>query len=323
MREPVDGRFEDLAHTGSGLESSARPVCRLGDAMVRSMTGFGAGRGSVNGEEIDVEVYAVGHKFCVVNVRMPRELGALEHEVVRIVRDQVARGAVNVGVRRSLSGSVATPRVDLSLAESYARAFAELRGRLALPGSATLANVINAEGVVRLDQRAVDMSSVGEALRKALTVALSQFESMRVHEGEMIEQGLTVRLEEIDQLVARVAELTPQAIEQYRVRLSDRIARLAGGVPVDPARVAQEVAVYTDRTDVAEEVTRLRSHASQVRALMQAPGPVGRKLEFLVQEMHREANTMGSKSQSAEIIGVVVALKVEIERMREEVQTVE
>jgi uncharacterized protein (TIGR00255 family) len=291
--------------------------------MIRSMTGFGAGRGSVNGEDVDVEVRSVNHKYCEVKVRLPRELGALEHEVVRAVKERLARGGVDVAVRRTPSGSLVAPRVDIGLAESYARAFAEVQARLGLPGSVTLADVMAAEGVVRLDERAIDVEIVGEALRRALTAALNQLIGMRSREGEALARDLVARLEELERLIARVAELAPQAVEQYRTRLSERIAELSRGLPLDPARLAQEVAVFADRTDVAEEITRLRSHLSQVRALLAASEPSGRKLDFLVQEMHREANTIGSKSQNADIAGVVVALKAEIERMREQVQNVE
>ncbi len=135
------------------------------------MTGFGAGRGSVNGEDVDVEVRSVNHKYCEVKVRLPRELGALEHEVVRLVKERLARGGVDVAVRRTASGSLVAPRVDIGLAESYAREFAEVQARLGLPGSVTLADVISAEGVVRLDERTVDLELVGEALRRGLGAA--------------------------------------------------------------------------------------------------------------------------------------------------------
>jgi uncharacterized protein (TIGR00255 family) len=291
--------------------------------MIRSMTGFGAGRGSVNGEDVDVEIRSVNHKYCEVKVRLPRELGALEHEVVRSVKERLARGGVDVAVRRTPSGSLVAPRVDVGLAESYARAFAEVQARLGLPGSVTLADVIGAEGVVRLDERAIDVEIVGEALRRALAAALTQLVTMRGREGEALGRDLVGRLDELERLIGRVAELAPQAVEQYRARLSERIAELSRGLPLDPARLAQEVAVFADRTDVAEEITRLRSHVVQVRALLGVSEPAGRKLDFLVQEMHREANTIGSKSQNADIAGVVVALKAEIERMREQVQNVE
>ncbi|HYD40483.1 MAG TPA: YicC/YloC family endoribonuclease [Anaeromyxobacter sp.] len=291
--------------------------------MIRSMTGFGAGRGSVNGEEVDVEVRSVNHKYCEVKARLPRELSALEHEVVRTVKDRLARGGVDVAVRRTSAASLVAPRVDVNLAESYARAFAEVQARLGLPGSVTLADVISAEGVVRLDERAVDLDLVGEALRRGLAQALSQLVAMRAREGEALGRDLLARLDELERIVGRVFVLAPQAVEQYRTRLSERIAELTRGLPVDPARLAQEVAVFADRTDVAEEITRLRSHVGQVRALLSSTEPAGRKLDFLVQEMHREANTIGSKSQNGEIAALVVALKAEIERMREQVQNVE
>ncbi|HVO18853.1 MAG TPA: YicC/YloC family endoribonuclease [Anaeromyxobacter sp.] len=291
--------------------------------MIRSMTGFGAGRGVVNGEEIDVEVRSVNHKYCEVKVRMPRELAALEHEVVRSVKERLARGGVDVAVRRIASGSLVSPRVDVGLAESYARAFAEVQARLGLPGPVTLAEVIAAEGVVRLDERVLDLENVGEALRRAVSAALGQLVAMRAREGEALARDLFSRLDELEGLVERIGALAPQAVETYRTRLAERIAELTRGVALDPARLAQEVAIFADRTDVAEEITRLRSHSAQVRALLDVSEPAGRKLDFLVQEMHREANTIGSKSQHAGIAGLVVALKAEVERMREQVQNVE
>jgi uncharacterized protein (TIGR00255 family) len=291
--------------------------------MIRSMTGFGAGRGAVNGEEVDVEIRSVNHKYCEVKARLPRELSALEHEVVRVVKERLARGGVDVAVRRTAAGSLVAPRVDVALAESYARAFAEVQARLGLPGAVTLADIISAEGVVRLDERAIDLEVVGEALRRGLSAALTQLVTMRAREGEALARDLVARLDELERLIGRVSELAPQAVDQYRARLSERIAELTRGLPVDPARLAQEVAVFADRTDVAEEITRLRSHVAQVRALLGISEPAGRKLDFLVQEMHREANTIGSKSQHADIAGLVVSLKAEVERMREQVQNVE
>ncbi len=291
--------------------------------MIRSMTGFGAGRGTAPGEDVEVEVRSVNHKFCEVKVRMPRELGALEHELVRAVKERLARGGVEVTVRRATAGAGLAPRVDVALAESYARAFAEIQARLGLPGAITLADVLAAEGVVRLEERAVDLGAVSAALRGGLTVALDALVEMRAREGAALARDLGARLELIEQLVARVAELSPQLVEQYRARLDERIAELARGVALDPARLAQEVALFADRTDVAEEITRLGSHVAQVRALLALAEPAGRKLDFLVQEMHREVNTIGSKSQSAEIAAIVVALKAEVERMREQVQNVE
>jgi uncharacterized protein (TIGR00255 family) len=146
---------------------------------------------------------------------------------------------------------------------------------------------------------------------------------MRAREGEALARDLNARLDGVETAVARIAELSPQIVEQQRKRLGDRIAELTGGVALDPARLVQEIALFADRTDVAEEITRLRSHVAQVRELLRSAEPAGRKLDFLVQEMHREVNTIGSKSQSADLAGIVVGLKAEIERMREQVQNVE
>jgi uncharacterized protein (TIGR00255 family) len=291
--------------------------------MIRSMTGFGAGRGASGGEELDVEVRSVNHKFCEVKVRLPRELSALEVEVAKLVKERLARGGVDVGVRRAAGAGGLAPRVDVALAESYARAFAEIQARLGLPGHVALADVLAAEGVVRLDERLLDLDAAREAARRGLSTALDALVAMRAREGEALARDLAARLDTVEALVARVASLAPQTVEHHRARLAERIAELTRGVPLDAGRLAQEVALFADRTDVAEEMTRLASHVAQVRSLLRSAEPAGRKLDFLVQEMHREVNTIGSKSQSAEIAACVVDLKAEIERMREQVQNVE
>ncbi len=291
--------------------------------MIRSMTGFGAGRAAEGDEEIDVEARSVNHKFCEVKARLPRELSALEIEVTRTVKDRLARGGVDVTVRRAATRSSLVPRVDVALAEEYARAFRELRGRIGLAGDVALADLIAAEGVVRLDERPVDPDAVRRAVLGAVEQALTALTAMREREGAALARDLESRLATIEAIVAQVAELAPTSIEHYRTRLQERVSEVARGFTLDPARLAQEVALFADRMDVSEELTRMGSHVAQVRALLAGREPAGRKMEFVVQEMHREANTIGSKSQSAAISAAVVALKAEIERMREQVQNVE
>ncbi len=291
--------------------------------MIRSMTGFGAGHGAAGGEELDVEVRSVNHKYCEVKVRLPRELAALEIEVTKAVKERLARGGVEVAVRRASSVAALAPRVDMALAESYARAFQDIQARLGLPGAVTLGEVLGAEGVVRLEERTVAVDAAREAVRGALAVALDALAEMRAREGEALARDLAARLDLVAAGVERVAALAPQVVEYHRARLAERVEELTRGVPLDPARLAQEVALLADRTDVTEELTRLRSHLAQARALLGLAEPAGRKLDFLVQEMNREVNTIGSKAQSAEIAGIVVATKAEIERMREQVQNVE
>jgi uncharacterized protein (TIGR00255 family) len=291
--------------------------------MIRSMTGFGSGRGAADGEEIVVEVRSVNHKFCEVKIRLPRELAALEPEVGKAIKERLARGGIEVALRRAGPGGSMAPRVDAALAEAYARAYAEVAARLGLHGQATLADIVAAEGVIRLDDREADLDSARKATERALQLALDALVAMRVREGEALRRDLEARLATVEGLVVRVEALAPQAVEHHRARLAERVVELTRGIPLDQGRLAQEIALLAERTDVAEEVTRLRSHVAQARQLLGSGEPAGRKLDFLVQEMHREGNTIGSKSQHADISNVVVSLKAEIERMREQVQNVE
>lgn len=291
--------------------------------MIRSMTGFGAGRGAAHGEEIDAEVRSVNHKYCEVKIRLPREIASLETDLVRMVKERLARGGVDVSLRRSPGRAALAPRVDTDLAAAYARAFEEVRARLGLAGPVSLGEVLGADGVVTLVERAVDAEAAREAAAAALVAALDELCAMRAREGAALARDLEDRLGTVEGLARRVEELSPSAVERYRDRLADRVRELSRGLAADPARLATEIALFADRTDVAEEVTRLRSHLAQMRALLAGGEPAGRKMDFLVQEMHRESNTIGSKSQSAEITAAVVAMKAEIERMREQVQNVE
>ncbi len=291
--------------------------------MIRSMTGFGAGRGASGGEEIAIELRSVNQKFCEVKARLPRELAALEPGLVRQVKDRLARGGIELSMRRAGPGGAMAPRVDVALAEAYARAYAELRARLGLEEPLRLADIAAAEGVIRLDERETDLEAARTAAEKALGSALEALLAMREREGQALAADLEARLATVLSLVGQVEVLAPQAVEHHRARLAERVRELTQGMPLDPGRLAQEVALLADRTDVAEEITRLRSHVGQARQLLVGKEPSGRKLDFLVQEMHREVNTIGSKSQHAELSGLVVSLKVEVERMREQVQNVE
>ncbi len=291
--------------------------------MIRSMTGFGSGRGASAGEELDAEIRSVNHKYCEVKVRLPRELAPLEAEVSRQVKDRLARGGVEVTLRRGGGRSALAPRVDAALAREYARAFEEVRQQLGLDGAVSLSEVLSAAGVVTLEERAVDLEAARGAAASAVAVALEALCVMREREGRALARDLEERLGQVEALLRRVEELAPRSVDRYRERLAERVEELSRGLAPDPQRLATEIALFADRTDVAEEITRLRSHLAQMRDLVGRAEPGGRKMDFLVQEMNREANTIGSKSQSAEITSAVVAMKAEIERMREQVQNVE
>ena len=291
--------------------------------MIRSMTGFGAGKGGAAGEVVEAEVRSVNHKFCEVKARLSREMASLETELVRQVKDRLARGGIEFSLRRTSARGALSPRVDTELAAEYARAVEEVRARRGLTGQVSLSEVLAADGVVTLEERAVDLESARAAGSAALALALDALVAMREREGTALARDLEMRLAVVEGIAARLAELSPRSVEDYRARLHERVAELSRGLAPDPARLATEVALFADRTDVTEELTRLASHVGQMRGLLASGEPAGRKMDFLVQEMHREANTVGSKSQSAEAAAAVVSLKAEIERMREQVQNVE
>jgi uncharacterized protein (TIGR00255 family) len=288
------------------------------------MTGFGSGRATSGGEEVSVELRSLNHKFCEVKARLPRELSTLEPALVKRVKDRLARGAVDLSVRRQVASATSSaPQVDVALAREYRRAFAELAAATGLPDSVTIRDLASQPGVVRLEERGVDLEAASTAAAAALDQALSALLAMRKTEGDAIRQDLATRLEWVEKTTGQLKTLAPRAVQEYRKRLTDRIAELSQEVAVDPQRLAQEVAIFAERTDVAEEMTRLASHLDQFRKLVASPEPAGRKMDFLVQEMHREVNTTGSKSQHPEISQHIVALKAELERVREQVQNVE
>ncbi|QRO01154.1 YicC family protein [Archangium violaceum] len=292
--------------------------------MLKSMTGFGAGRARVGDEEFSVELRSLNHKFCEVKARLPRELAALESVVVKQVKDRLARGSVEVFIKRQTATAAGTvPVVDVALAREYARAFREIAGALGVSVEVGWAHVANQPGVMRLEERGMDVESASKAVQEALAQALGALEQMRQVEGEAIRVDLEARLGLIERWSREVAELSPRSVEEYRQRLAERVAELARGISVDEQRLAQEVAVFAERTDIAEEMTRLASHLEQFRQMIAGSEPSGRRMDFLVQEMHREVNTTGSKSQHAEISARVVSMKAEVERIREQVQNVE
>jgi uncharacterized protein (TIGR00255 family) len=288
------------------------------------MTGFGTGTAAAGNESLTVELRSVNHKFCEVKVRLPRELSALEASLQKLVKDRLARGAVDVAVRRASRTALGVvPQVDLALAREYRRAWGELARALELPDSVTVKDLASQPNVIRLEEPQVGLEDAGKAAESALLMALEALGKMRETEGVALAADLSGRLALVAQWVDEVKVLAPKAIDLYRARLSERIAEISKGLAVDPQRLAQEVAFFAERTDVAEEMTRLSSHLEQFNELLRSKEPSGRKMDFLVQEMHREVNTTGSKSQHADISNRIMQLKAELERIREQVQNVE
>jgi uncharacterized protein (TIGR00255 family) len=288
------------------------------------MTGFGAGQAAVDSEDLSVEVRSWNHKFCEVKVRLPRELAGLEPAVVKAVKDRIARGSIEVLVKRSgRATGVGSPSIDLALAREYLAVFTSVATELRLAGEVRVQDIAAQPGVVLIEERKIDLPKATQAADRALSQALERLGEMRRAEGQAIELDLKSRLSAVRALADEVKGLGPQVLAEYQNRIAERVGELARGVSIDPQRLAQEIAFYAERSDIAEEVTRLFSHLDQFQRLAASPEPSGRKMEFLVQEMNREVNTAGSKSQHSEISSRVVAMKAELERIREQVQNVE
>ena len=290
---------------------------------MRSMTGYG--RGAVERGEVHatVDVRSVNHRFLDLKLRGGQLPAAVEDAIAARVRAAIGRGAVAVAVHLR-GGAPGGMRIDGDAAVRAHRMLAELAARLALPGP-DLALVLAQPGVVTADDTPDDGAAA--AALDALDAALVQLDAMRAAEGAALAGEIARRLDELIALRARIAELTAGVPQQIAHRLTERVRRLvddagAGGA-LDPGRLAQEIAVLAERADVTEELVRLTSHLDQVRALLGATGAVGRRLEFLVQEIGRELNTIGAKATTAEISAAIVDAKAVLEKIREQVQNVE
>jgi uncharacterized protein (TIGR00255 family) len=292
------------------------------------MTGYGAAEVEAQTGRWWVEVRSTNHRFLEVVVRLPRDLGALEDRVRAAVAGRVRRGRVEVLVREEATGRARSVTVDTELARQYAQALETLRRELGIQDSLNLAALLALPEVVRLEEVRPDVELAWHALRTGLDQALDSLVRMREAEGAHLAEDLAARVARVEEWVEEVSRRAEELPRVYAQRLRERVAELvrALGVerPPDEARLAMEVAAFADRCDVREELVRLRSHLHQARALLHASdGAVGRKLEFLLQEMQREVNTVGSKAGDLDVTRAVLEMKSELEAIREQVQNVE
>lgn len=291
--------------------------------MPRSMTGFGAGRSEDGAHVYAVEIRTVNHRYCDVRCHLPAELTWLTSRLEARVRASIQRGRVELTAAAAFAeDATVVPVVDLARARGYRLALEELAGALGIPPEFSLQQIAQAPGVIRAEARG-DEAAVERAVLAALDEALGSVVAMRDREGGALTEVLRGHLAKVRELVDRVRADVPRANADRLRRLKERLEQLTADVKLDPSRLAQEAAVLADRADVTEEVERLGSHVDQFATILTQDEPVGRKLDFLVQEMNREANTIGSKAGDAPLAYLVVDLKTELERIREQVQNIE
>jgi uncharacterized protein (TIGR00255 family) len=287
------------------------------------MTGFGLGEVPLGSGKLGIEIRGVNHRFLDVRVRVPRELAELAGFVEQVAREHLTRGRYEVAMR--LEGTtLGAPVLDRDRARAAYKALAELRDELA-PGSEVPLALLGAipDLFVSSVEREADM--VREATRRAFAGAHAALDQMRAREGAALSEDLVRRLQHIRRLAREIERRAPEVLDAHRKRLRERADRLriTAEIDVDGARLEQEIAMFAERCDITEELTRLESHCSQLAALLGSDEAIGRRLDFLLQEMAREANTVGAKSPDAQISHSIVEVKAEIERMREQVQNVE
>ena len=290
---------------------------------MRSMTGFGLGEAPLGSGKLGIEIRGVNHRFLDVRVRVPRELGELAGFVEQVARERLTRGRYEVALRVD-GAALGAPVLDLQRARAVYKAFMELRDELA-PGAEVPLSLLGAIPDLFVSSFERELEFVRAATRKAFETATFELDEMRTREGAALGGDLVRRLQRIRQLARDIEGRSPGVLDAHRRRLRERADRLrmAVEIDVDAARLEQEVAMFAERCDISEELTRLESHCAQLAALLGSDEAIGRRLDFLLQEMAREANTVGAKSPDAQISHGIVEIKAEIERMREQVQNVE
>jgi len=292
--------------------------------MIKSMTGYGKGEASAEQGRFTVEIRSVNHRYGEISVRMPRGFLALENDVKKALSGFLKRGKIDVYIQWEETGGAAVmPQADIALARGYAELMRNLSAELGMKDQPSLGQILAQKGVLRDTVAVVEESEYLPQLMSAVQMAVSALDAMRCREGEALLSDLTTRRAQTAEWVGQIRERAPQVVIEYRQKLKQRLDQLLEGVEMDPARLAQEVALMADRCDVTEELVRLASHFGQFDEALESDEPVGRKLDFLMQEMNREINTIGSKSSDAEITSLVIRIKAEMEKMREQVQNVE
>ena len=292
--------------------------------MIRSMTGFGTAEIEVGGQRLSAQVQSVNHRFAEISVRLPRSLAAYESPLRQMLAQLLTRGKINfVAAWEGGEDPARLVRIDGERAARYLEELRALRTQLGLDGDITLSTLLSLPDVVHASAPEDGQADAWPALESLARAAAADLLAMRGREGDALKQEFILRLQQVEKLLARVEARAPLRPAEAKEKLEARLRPLLDGVPVDPARLAQEVAFLAERLDCTEECVRLRAHIGQYRALLDDPEPSGRKLNFLLQEMNREVNTMGSKANDAELAAVVIDLKDELEKLREQVQNVE
>lgn len=291
--------------------------------MIRSMTGFGRGHAVLNGREITVEIRAVNHRYYEFSCRLPRSFTFAEERLKSLFQGKISRGKVEVSVLvQNVTAVSEKITANKEVIGAYVSALREVKDEFSLTDDLSLSAILRLPDAFTVIKEEADEEQLWEDLKTVSEEALANFINMRENEGARMKADIASRLDIIEKNVAFVEDRSPMIVESYRKRLYDRMCEVLEG-KADENRILLEAGIFSEKTAVDEETVRLRSHIAQFRSMLESAEPIGRKLDFLVQEMNRETNTIGSKVQDIEVTKVVVDQKSEIEKIREQIQNIE
>lgn len=292
--------------------------------MIKSMTGFGAGDAETADFKVHIEVKAVNQRFLETNYHMPYSMNMFENQLTKKIKEYASRGKLDINIRfQDLRDKAVTVKVDKGLVAAYGQALQEISSQLELSAPVTAAQIASYPDVLKLNEENADLEAAQPVLMQAMEQALESFVAMREAEGQNIQRDLLARISTLENFVGELEKLAPEIVAAYRQRLENLLREYLAKEDIEESGIIQEVALFTDKVNYTEETVRLRSHFDQFRQIITAGEPVGRKLDFLIQEMNREINTVASKANSAGAAQFVVDVKSEIEKIREQIQNIE
>ena len=293
--------------------------------MLISMTGFGRAECQDGDYSYKAEIRSVNNRFIEINTRLPKAYLDLEQPLKKLIKSHCARGSINITIsvaNTSENSGEWEIKPNLPLAIQYVKALKKIQTSLGLEGNLNIDSVVGLRDIIKIDPVPIDPAKESLLLKIAES-ALTSLRKMREEEGEHLQKDLSERIDIIEKHAEQIKKRQPEVIQEYKARLEEKIKLLNNGIQVDESRLAQETAILADRCDITEEITRLSSHLKQFRKLFESKEPMGRKLEFITQEINREVNTMGSKSSDTEVANLVIEIKSALEKIREQLQNIE
>lgn len=294
--------------------------------MIYSMTGFGRSSYEVEGKKsFNVEIKSINHRYLDINIRMPRMMNSIEERIRRLISDNISRGKIDMFITYNNYEKLGvSAKFNSTLGDSYIKCLKEIKNRYEdLRDDASVSLVARFPDVIYVEENEEDIEEIWEMLKKAILEAIEMLKGMRKTEGEKLGRDMAVKCENIIKEVDKIENKAHVHVMQYKTKLRDRLNELLDNVSIDENRLNMELAIYADKSSIDEEITRLRSHIEQLKYTLNSKEPVGRKLDFIVQEMNRETNTIASKSNDLEITNSALSIKNEIEKIREQIQNIE